>query len=48
MAKKYAVWQKADYDGTKQYVYANTHREAAQKYAAKNDVKAVDCDTQKV
>lgn len=45
--KKYAVWIKADSDGTKQYVYASTHREARQKYAAKNSTSATECDSVK-
>jgi hypothetical protein len=32
---KYAVWKIGSREETKEYVYANSHREAATKYRAK-------------
>ena len=48
MAKKYAVWQIGKEENTKDYVYANTHREARDKYARKHSVGSVRCDSRKV
>ena len=48
MAHKYAVWQIGKEENTKDYVYANTHREARNKYARKHSVGSVRCDSQKV
>ena len=48
MAHKYAVWQIGKEENTKDYVYANTHREARDKYARKHSVGSVRCDSQKV
>ena len=48
MGKKYSVWVIGKKDTTKDYVYANTHRDARKKYAKKHRVNAIDCDSQKV
>ena len=48
MIKKYAVWIKGKEENTKDYMYANTHREARYKYAQKHNVVSVRCDSRRV
>lgn len=45
---KYAVWELRKEDSTKQYFYANTHREAARKFCDATGTATSDVETQKV
>lgn len=47
--KKYAVWQISNESKTKEYIYAQTHREASNKYKKKHTKVSIhDVETRKV